>query len=177
MTAARIGLAAAATGTAIAMVAGAWPTAASTAHLQPAATACAIAHGTADAACTPGALNPSVTQETIHSTICVTGWTATIRPPASYTTALKNRQKIPYGEADIPNSELEEDHLIPLELGGAPRDPDNLWPEPRTSAGTTDSGEAAEDKDREETALKVQVCRGDITLDEAQQQILADWTH
>jgi len=31
---------------------------------------------------TPGALNPSVTQANIHSTICVRGYTKTIRPPA-----------------------------------------------------------------------------------------------
>jgi len=47
---------------------------------------------------TPGALNPSVTQANIHSTICVPGYTKTIRPPASYTTALKIRQlsTLPY---------------------------------------------------------------------------------
>ena len=38
---------------------------------------------------TPGALNPDVTQVNIHSTICVPGWTATIRPPPDYTDALK----------------------------------------------------------------------------------------
>ncbi|MBV8598859.1 MAG: hypothetical protein JO017_08565, partial [Actinobacteria bacterium] len=30
---------------------------------------------------TPGATNPDVTQATIGSTICVRGWTATVRPP------------------------------------------------------------------------------------------------
>src|SRR5215510_5854842 len=30
-------------------------------------------------------LNPAVTQATIGTTICVRGWTATIRPPPSYT--------------------------------------------------------------------------------------------
>ncbi|MGW4529241.1 hypothetical protein [Amycolatopsis sp. NPDC004378] len=39
-----------------------------------------------DPACTPGALNPDVTQASIGSTICVSGWTATIRPrPATPT--------------------------------------------------------------------------------------------
>ena len=41
---------------------------------------------------TPGATNPAVTQATIHQTICVSGWTAKIRPPSSYTTALKVQQ-------------------------------------------------------------------------------------
>jgi hypothetical protein len=40
-----------------------------------------------DSSCTPGAYNPDVTQSTIHSTICVSGWTATARPP--YTNPLK----------------------------------------------------------------------------------------
>ena len=38
---------------------------------------------------TPGALNPAVTQATIGSTICVPGYTKTIRPPVSYTDALR----------------------------------------------------------------------------------------
>ncbi|KAA2248742.1 hypothetical protein F0L68_39625 [Solihabitans fulvus] len=134
---------------------------------------CFALDGKADVNCTPGAFNPDVTQDTINDTICVSGWTRTVRPPASYTTALKNQQKIAYGEADISNADLEEDHLVPLELGGAPRDPNNLWPQPRTSV----SNPGAEDKDKEENSLKVQVCNGDITLDQARQQMLADWTH
>jgi len=34
---------------------------------------------------TPGAFNPSVTQENIGRTICVRGWTRTVRPPSQYT--------------------------------------------------------------------------------------------
>jgi hypothetical protein len=50
-----------------------------------------------DAACTPGTANPDVTQATIGSTICRAGYTATIRPPASYTDALKRQQIVAYG--------------------------------------------------------------------------------
>ncbi|KAA2248741.1 hypothetical protein F0L68_39620 [Solihabitans fulvus] len=139
------------------------------------AQSCVALNGRADVRCTPGAFNPNVTQSTIGSTICVSGWTATVRPPASYTTALKNQQKIAYGEANISNSDLEEDHLVPLELGGAPRDPNNLWPQPRASV--TPPGQGAETKDREENALKVKVCNGSLTLAQARQQILAYWTH
>ena len=42
-----------------------------------------------DPICTPGSYNPDVTQSTIGSTTCVSGWTATIRPSTSYTNALK----------------------------------------------------------------------------------------
>jgi hypothetical protein len=135
---------------------------------------CVAQNGKADRHCTPGAFNPAVTQATIGSTICVVGWTDTIRPPASYTTGLKNQQKPEYGEANTSNADLEEDHLVPLELGGNPHDPSNLWPEPRESISP---GTGAETKDNEESALKHAVCSGQMTLDAARQKMLADWTH
>jgi hypothetical protein len=136
---------------------------------------CVALNGKADRRCTPGAFNLAVTQDTIDSTICVTGWTNTVRPPASYTTQMKNQQKPLYGEDSISNADLEEDHLVPLELGGNPHDPNNLWPEPRESIST--HGQGAETKDNEESLLKHQVCNGQMTLDAARQKILADWTH
>jgi hypothetical protein len=136
---------------------------------------CFIVHGRADRTCTPGVRNPDVTQATIHQTICVPGYSRRIRPPASYTTKLKNEQKIVYGEANIPNADLEEDHLIPLSVGGAPRDPRNLWPEPRDSR--SDTGEGAESKDTEEYQLYRNVCADRVALAAAQRQIVAHWTH
>ena len=47
---------------------------------------------------TPGVLNPDVTQANIGSTICVRGWTRTVRPPVDYTNALKLKQMRAYGE-------------------------------------------------------------------------------
>jgi hypothetical protein len=136
---------------------------------------CIAQNGKADRRCTPGAFNPDVTPATIRTTICVVGWTNTIRPPASYTTAMKNQQKPMYGESAISNADLEEDHLVPLELGGNPHDPNNLWPEPRETVSTP--GQGAETKDKEESDLKRKVCNGQMTLDAARQKILADWTH
>ena len=78
-------------------------------------------------------LNPSVTPETIQSTICVAGWTATIRPSASYTSQLKLQQMQVEGLLGMA-SDYEEDHRLPLELGGAPSDPMNLSPEARIGA-------------------------------------------
>jgi hypothetical protein len=75
---------------------------------------------------TPGAVNPAVTQENIDSTICVRGWTRTVRPPEEYTENLKRRQMREYGYTDHHLSDFEEDHLIPLEIGGSPDDPRNL---------------------------------------------------
>ena len=83
----------------------------------------------ADPVRTPGVLNPDVTQATIGTTICVQGWTRSVRPPTEYTNALKLRQMRAYGEIGPPSA-FQEDHLISLELGGHPTDPRNLWPEP-----------------------------------------------
>ena len=78
---------------------------------------------------TPGVNNPAVTEENIQETICVQGWTHTVRPPAAYTNALKRKQIDQYHYQDKKLSSYEEDHFIPLELGGHPRDPRNLWPQ------------------------------------------------
>ena len=107
---------------------------------------------------TPGSLNPEVTQATIRSTICVRGWTATVRPASSYTSALKAGQMAKYGEPG-PSSAYQEDHLISLELGGNPTDPANLWPEPYPRAS---------DVDKIENALNAEVCSGRLTLAAAQ---------
>jgi hypothetical protein len=123
-----------------------------------------------DSGCTPGSYNPNVTQSTIHSTICVSGWTATVRPPTSYTNPLKAQGIIDYGYSDTSMSDYEEDHLVPLELGGAPRDPGNLWPEPHYGTKT------AYTKDGTETKLKNAVCAGTITLSAARSAIRTNWT-
>jgi hypothetical protein len=113
-----------------------------------------------DPALTPGALNPDVTQGTIGSTICVTGWTRTVRPPVSYTNELKLRQLRDSGETGPPSA-YQEDHFISLELGGHPTDPRNLWPEPYPRAGEVD---------RIENELNDDVCSHRMTLAEAQQR-------
>ena len=73
-------------------------------------------------ALTPGVLNPAVTQATIRATICTRGWTRTVRPPVSYTNALKVRQLVQYGLRGPPSA-FQEDHLISLELGRQPDRP------------------------------------------------------
>ncbi len=114
----------------------------------------------ADPVRTPGVLNPDVTQATIGSTICVTGWTRTIRPPTEYTNALKRRQMRAYRETGA-GSDYQEDHLISLELGGHPTDPRNLWPEPYPRAAHVDAIE---------NELNAQVCGGSLSLDAAQRK-------
>ena len=109
---------------------------------------------------TPGSLNPDVTQGTVGQTICVRGWTATVRPPTDYTNRLKAEQMPQYAETGPP-SDYQEDHLISLELGGNPTDPKNLWPEPYPRASEVD---------RIENQLNDKVCSGELTLAEAQRQ-------
>jgi hypothetical protein len=105
-------------------------------------------------------LNPDVTQATIGATICVHGWTKTIRPPTDYTNALKVRQMREYGVGGSPSA-YQEDHLISLELGGHPTDPRNLWPEPYPRASAVDGIE---------NDLNHRVCSGDLSLERAQLQ-------
>ncbi len=114
----------------------------------------------ADIVRTPGVLNPDVTQATIDATICVRGWTKTIRPPTSYTNELKQKQMREYGVAGS-MSDYQEDHLISLELGGHPTDPRNLWPQPYPRASEVDAIE---------NDLNDEVCSGELSLAEAQQK-------
>ena len=133
--------------------------------------------GEPDPALTPGALNPAVSQSTIHSTICVSGWTATIRPSESFTEPLKVKQIGQYGYIDTKTADYEEDHLISLELGGAPADPRNLWPEPYTVSLADGRPAGAHTKDTFETRLKNEVCAGSITLAQGQADIGDSWVH
>jgi len=109
---------------------------------------------------TPGVLNPAVTQATIESTVCRPGWTRSVRPPTSYTDALKLRQMRVYHRPGSP-SDYQEDHLISLELGGHPSDPRNLWPEPRPRADAVDVIE---------NQLNAEVCSRRLTLAEARRR-------
>ena len=118
---------------------------------------------------TPGAINPDVTQDNIQDTICVKGFTKKIRPQANYTNRLKKKQLVQYGYKHANPKAFEEDHLIPLGVGGNPTDPQNLWPEPRKG------GWSASKKDQLENKLHELVCHGSLSLEEAQQDISTNW--
>lgn len=127
-----------------------------------------------DPALTPGATNPAVTQDTIHSTICVSGWTKTIRPAVAVTNRIKLASMRAYGIPATGIHQVELDHLISLEDGGAPADPKNLWPEYwYLNVGGLEEG--AHQKDRAETAVKRAVCAGKISLADARRQLASDW--
>ena len=147
------------------------------ASIGPIVTAAGRLQGEPDPELTPGVLNPAVTQTTIGTTICVSGWTATIRPPSSYTTSLKIEQIGLYGYTDTSTASYEEDHLISLELGGAPGDPKNLWPEPYVATLPDGRDVGARVKDSFESSLKRAVCAGTMTLAAAQANIGIHWVH
>jgi hypothetical protein len=122
-----------------------------------------------DVGCTPGAVDPAVSQSDLTTTICRAGYTKTVRPEVRVTNPAKTASLKEYG---LPYaSSTEFDHLIPLELGGA-SSVSNLWPEPnKEGARTVDNP-----KDDVENSLKTAVCSGKVKLAAAQQAIATNWT-
>ncbi|HJU18237.1 MAG TPA: hypothetical protein VJ770_17430 [Stellaceae bacterium] len=120
---------------------------------------------------TPGAVNPAVTQANIKETICVSSWAKSVQPSERYTRELKRSQIQKWGYTDQKLGHYEEDHLIPIELGGSPTDPRNLWPEPHDPLG----GWGSARKDILEKRLNHLVCTGRLSLDEARQAIARNW--
>jgi hypothetical protein len=117
-----------------------------------------------DPRCTPGSIDPVVTQSNIRSTICKGEWTDPhLRPPQNQTEWFKYHVAYPaYGLGWV---QTELDHLVPLELGGS-NDATNLWPEPHPSSYV---------KDKVENTLNAAVCDDRVSLTRAQQAIASDW--
>jgi hypothetical protein len=140
-----------------------------------------------DPACTPGSLNPAVTQATIGSTICLSGYSAAVRPWPSVSNHLKVVAAADYGIATFDPSQFEGDHLVPIGLGGNPEnarpesdpyaanpdDVSNFWDEPHAVADGADGGSG--NKDKWEAALHRMVCRGTMSLARAQRDMATDW--
>lgn len=115
---------------------------------------------------TPGAINASIGK----AQICDPHWhTKTERPDVDYTTKLKTKQLAARAYPSRNKALYEEDHLIPLEIGGNPTSPKNLWPQ--VWAGKC----GAHVKDRLENKLRELVCAGKVDLNRAQLEIAADW--
>lgn len=122
------------------------------------------AHVLPDAA-HPGVVNPLVTLQTMKATICTHGWTATVRPPTSYTNKIRLAQT-PEGFAP---GDGELDHRLSIEDGGSPADPANLWWEVYADRY------GARVKDVLETKLARAVCKGTISLAQARGALLGNW--
>jgi hypothetical protein len=122
---------------------------------------CTVGGGLPDGACTPGAILPDATKEQI----CVPGYSAKVRNvPESEKVAVYAE----YGIRSHKAGQYEVDHLISLELGGS-NDISNLWPE------AAEPRPGYHEKDRYENFVHGQVCRGEITLQEAQRRISENW--
>ncbi|MES2202988.1 MAG: hypothetical protein V4474_01550 [Patescibacteria group bacterium] len=123
---------------------------------------CIINGSYPDTACTPG----EVFKDAATSTICVSGYTKTVRSVST-----KLRQQI-YRAYDIayppPTGTYELDHFIPLALAGD-NSAANLFPE----AAAPKPG--FREKDVVEVYLYEEVCKGHIDLQQAQVQIATDW--
>ena len=135
-----------------------------------------------DPECTPGDIDPKVTQENIHQTICVPGYTTSVRQVSE---AEERRVYASYGikvykEAGTkvyeingvrqkPFGKHEVDHHIPLELGGS-NSKKNLTIE------MAEPKPGFREKDGVEHHLHALVCREEISLVDAQVAIANDWT-
>ena len=116
---------------------------------------------------TPGDTMPVTLEE-----LCTVGYTKKVR---NVPDRIRKQVFQSYGLAhnrdqwcDRPQG-CELDHLISLELGGS-NDIKNLWPEPYQGVDLN-----AHTKDRLENKLHKMVCKGEISLEQAQQEIATDW--
>lgn len=100
---------------------------------------------------TIGRLNSAVTQATVGETICRRGWAQSVRPSSAWSSKVK-RSQLPAG-ASMRDWVL--DHVMPIELGGAPKDVANLRIVPVVRAKADD---------KEEDRLHRSVCDGSMTL-------------
>ena len=107
-------------------------------------------------------LNPAVNQGNIASTVCKQGWATKQRPSYAWSHALKIKL-LPKGHK---LGEYELDHFYSISIGGAPRDPKNLWMQPINDALV---------KDVQENRLHDAVCAGTMTLAQAQAEMLKTW--
>jgi hypothetical protein len=113
-----------------------------------------------DPALTPGEAFANVTA----AQVCVPGYSSSVR---SVSSAEKAQVYARYGIVNVAGQH-EVDHFISLELGGD-NALANLWPEPYLPVP------GAHQKDTVENYLHAQVCKGTMTLQQAQQAITGDW--
>lgn len=111
-------------------------------------------------------LTPGAVLQVTAADVCRPGYAKSVRHVDGKTKALIYRE---YGIEHHRSGAYEIDHLISLGLGGS-NDIRNLWPE---SLDTHPWNGRA--KDRLEDRLLKLVCKGALSLDEAQAAIASDW--
>jgi len=111
-------------------------------------------------------LTPGAILTTDASTICTPGYASSVR---NVSTATKKQVYAEYSVSyPQPTGAYEVDHFIPLEIGGS-NDLANLWLE----AATPTPG--FHQKDQFENFEHQQVCKGSISVAEAQSRMTSDW--
>lgn len=121
---------------------------------------------------TPGATDPEVSAANVKESICkVTHftWTEGHMPPASFLENIEKEQLKAYRYEDSNLKHYQMDHLIPLSLGGNPTDPKNIWPQVLVTKWS------ARRKDYLEEVMHDKVCKGELTLAEAQDVFRTNW--
>lgn len=123
--------------------------------------------------------NPTLTPGDVRTTniadVCSTATnkvtTKTVRNvPASVAKKVYNNYGLTGDHTGYCNVDhgCEVDHLISLELGGS-NDVKNLWPQPYAGDWNAHMKDAVEDR------LHAMVCKGQISLPDAQHAIATDW--
>lgn len=132
-------------------------------------------------ATTPGALNPDVTQANLATTVCRPGWSTEQRPSSSVTTMAKRVQLgTSYAYEHLQAVDVEEDHRVPISVGGAPADLKNLWPEPHAVHGPDAQMAGSFEKDGLEWYAYRHLCgkaKPTVPLKTAQSWFLGNWYH
>lgn len=128
-----------------------------------------------DPACTPGAVNPTVTLEVLQSGEFKTGCERDKASSMKQKNATYDEYSIAHPKNNRgQNQTCELDHLISLELGGADT-VDNIWPQCGPD-GKPLAQRYFKIKDSVENYLAAQVRAGAIKLEDAQRGIATDWT-
>lgn len=100
-----------------------------------------------------GATDPAITQAKIGRTICAPGYARSVRPPTSWSRAMRRQMHAQPGQV--------LDHIVPIELGGCATCEANLQLQDRAEAKA---------KDRLENSTRRAVCAGRTTLEQGQAQ-------
>ena len=117
-----------------------------------------------DPECSPGDVLKVGTEK-----ICQPGYASRTRKQLNpITSSDKRKVYLEYGISHHRRGEYEVDHIVSLELGGSNYIA-NLWPEPALPLP------GFRQKDRVEDILHYKVCRGEISLHDAQVLIATDW--
>ncbi|MGA8431923.1 MAG: hypothetical protein WB729_19015 [Candidatus Sulfotelmatobacter sp.] len=128
-----------------------------------------------DSNCTPGAINPTITESMLKNPAFRTGCIRNEATTEEQKTATYGWYKISHPASNTGDTQTcELDHLIPLYLGGADT-LENIWPQCGPGGVALDDRYFKE-KDKVEYYLGQQVREGNMALADAQHGIATNWT-